>query len=202
MAVKKTKPRDVIGGDYKNRVIWLNGILNPDVGVKFQKILAKMNSQGPDEISMLISGPGGHFHTCMDMISMIGRSGSKITAIIFGTVASAVFLLTQAKFKKRIAVVGTSFGFHRGRHKFGKDDENLVFTQELYEQQLREIALINATQLIYFTASGASSEAIYKMLSIQAVIDTGIAKKLYLVDGLMQRKTFKCYESIMRQGGR
>lgn len=189
----------IIEVNFAQRAIMIDGFIGKTIGEKFVRSLDKMNGISQDDILLFLSSEGGDFDTAIDMKQAIGRSKSNVTLICFDRVHSSSFFLAQARFTTRLALVGTSFRFHRVFDELDAKEIRTSMNQEFYEERLRIISLMNATQLLVFTERGAPAEVIIKMLNQEASIRVATAIELKLIDKIINKQTFDSYFQVFEK---
>lgn len=193
------KEKTVFVFDYKERIIWLDGSINPKVAVKFQKVLARLNKLKLSPIIFYIRGPGGDPYSTLFMMSAIVRSASPVAIIAYDYVNSGCFTITQAA-SYRLALKGTKFSFHPAEVDMAKQSyRSTSMTQEELIGILEGLRLIDGVQLVWFLSRGKPVEEIFRLFINNSTISLGTAKRLCLMDDYYKEADFIKDKKLVRR---
>jgi hypothetical protein len=178
--------KSVIVSDRNSRIIWIDGRIDKKLADKFSKKIKSFNKKCAP-IFIYIKGPGGDAHAAFQIMNDIENSDSPVATIAHDYVASACFLITQAG-NHKLALPGTTFGFHRSNLYFKRYIEGIEQSEVV--AQLDRLRLVDALQLGWFLRKGRPTKEVFDLFHEGARISLSKAKKLNLIDDYYKKEDF------------
>ena len=144
--------KTVLVFDSRERFIWLDGMISPEVARRFKYILDMLNRKFAP-ITLYIKGLGGDPYSAFCMMSDMNKSTSPISVVAHEYVGSGCFTITQAG-DYRLAMKGTLFSFHPAVLIVHPKKESFEMTQEELIGTLESLRFKDAVQLTWFFKKG------------------------------------------------
>lgn len=190
------KEKSVLVASYKERFIWLDGVITRRTATVFRKMLTRLNRHKPAPIFLYIKGTGGDYYSTILMARYVERSLSPICIVAHGFVVSGCFLLTQAS-RYRLAMAGTKFRFHPAALML-REGVKFIEQQEILDM-LGRAKVCNAVQLSWFLRKGQPADQICRLFNNEALISLPKAIKLKLMDSYFKKEDFLKDRRIVRR---
>ncbi len=191
--------KSILVVDYKERFIWLDGVITPSVAYQFKRILTKLNRLKMWPIVFYIRGIGGDFHATSFMMNEITTSDSPVSVVAHGFVYSGCFTMTQAGHYK-LALPGTKLTFHPTESVIKKiSGDQVQLSQSQLITRLERARLADAVQLSWFLKKGRPTKEIFDMFQVETTISLPKAKKLHLIDDYYKKEDFLKDRRIARK---
>ncbi len=197
------KEKSILVADYKNRIIWLDGLITRKTASSFSKIINRLNKSKKDPIVFYIRGPGGDPWSTFSIIGDIFNSSSPVGCVAHGYVASGCFTLTQAG-TWRTALPGTKFMFHSADGVSYASKKDIVRTQKDLSDWAERLKLADFMQFFWFSMRGRPVQMMQEMVKSNTALSLPLAKKFKLIDAHFKKSDFlkdqkKIREIIRRQ---
>jgi len=189
--------------DVASRWIFLMGLLEKDsTASAFDKALQQI-LHGDDDapIVIFINSEGGCFEDCLEIYQSICRHNSKRRSLIFTVgvqfVSSSAFFLLQAG-ESRFAAYKTKLVFHRAC-KVLQNFTAVLRIPDLLDT-LWDLLTHDAMAGLMFTDRGRPRGEVLDLFKREAVLSVREAKKLCLIDGIVQDGSTKdMHQRVLRQ---
>ena len=191
--MKKT----VLVFDSRERFIWLDGWITPEMASRFKRILDRLNRKSAP-IVLYIRGMGGDPHSAFNIMSDMNNSISPISVVAHNYVASACFTITQAG-DYRLAMKGTRFSFHPAVLVVQPKKESFEMTQEELMGTLESLRLTDGVQLSWFFKKGRPVKDIFNLFNTNTTINLPRAKRLKIMDDYYKERDFLRDRRIVRK---
>ena len=137
MGFEELHPETII---YRNRIIFLFGVINE--GTAFQTIsrLLVMNSLGSDPIKLFINSPGGEIIPGMAIYDTMQFIETPVYTVCIGQAASmAAWLLAAGAPGNRMASENAKIMIHQGRTMMGGTYSDLKVNMEDFEATQKQL---------------------------------------------------------------
>lgn len=184
---KKTGARN-IRVNHAERWIYIQGAITATTAVNFEKQLGKLAKKNSAPVAVFLKSCGGDVFACLKIHQIIVDAvGAQVPVHTVGLtiVRSGAFFILQAG-ARRFATKKTRFMFHRAIRNYSDSTMNSTALAE----ELRQLAVVDAAQLLIYIKRGHPSSVIEKLFSRDAEIDTSRARKLNLIDAVVARSSF------------
>jgi ATP-dependent Clp protease protease subunit len=172
---------DIFSRMLKDRIIFINGVMDEGSGAIISSQLLFLDSTSSDDIYIYINSPGGHVYEAMAIYDTMQYVKSEITTVVIGIGASAGSLLAQAGAKnKRYIMEHARMMIHQpwaGIQGQVSDLKLAVRENEILKAQLIDIYRIH-------NSKNKTAEEIEKAIdrdnymSAQEAIDFGLCDKI------------------------
>lgn len=180
------KEKSVLAVDYKNGIIWLDGVITPKTAYNFERAIRKFKKSDVSEITFYIRGPGGDVFSTLYMMELIKNSGLRIGCVAHDYANSGCLMLTQAGLWIA-ALPKTKFLFHQTNHVFYNGSQ---FNSSDLTEAAQCLQFLDGIQLKWLFSKGRQLERIYYLFRSEAVVTVPQAIKLGLVDCYFKKDDF------------